>query len=109
MGEEVQIVNVAKRLAQLRGLRVPEDIAITFTGLRPGERLNERLVGESERSVATPHPKIHAIVGVDSIAPAEWDVRLADLTNGNYRDANVLRRRLLELARDGCQPALALR
>ena len=109
MGEEVHILSVAKRLAQLRGLRVPEDISITFTGLRAGERLSERLIGESEKSVATPHAKIRAIVGMESIAPAEWEVRLADLMNGNYRDANVLRRRLLELARDGSQPAPALR
>ena len=109
MGEEVQILTVAKRLAQLRGLRVPEDIAIAFTGLRPGERLSERLIGVSEKSVATPHSKIRAVIRTESITPAEWEVRLADLANGHYRDANELRQRLLELAHDGCQPEPTLR
>ncbi|MHB8594606.1 MAG: polysaccharide biosynthesis protein, partial [Acidimicrobiales bacterium] len=61
MGEDVPIVNVATRLAQLHGLRVPEDIEIVFTGLRAGERLHEALVGATETPTATVHPKVSEI------------------------------------------------
>ena len=61
MGEDVPIVKVATRLAQLHGLRVPEDIEIVFTGMRPGERMHEALVGASESPAATVHPKVSEI------------------------------------------------
>jgi FlaA1/EpsC-like NDP-sugar epimerase len=61
MGEDVPIVNVATRLAQLHGLRVPEDIQIVFTGMRPGERIREALLGRAESREATVHPKVSEI------------------------------------------------
>jgi len=106
MGEEVAILNLAKRLAQLRGLRVPDDIEIVFTGLRPGERLTEHLVGANENAIATSHPKVRAIIGKKSVAHEDWPLMLGELSNGTYRDERVLRDRLLELARNGHEPAL---
>ncbi len=41
MGEQVLIVDLAKRMIQLAGLRPGVDIAIEFTGCRPGEKLYE--------------------------------------------------------------------
>jgi FlaA1/EpsC-like NDP-sugar epimerase len=58
MGEEVLIRDLAARLIRLRGLRVGTDIEIVYTGLRPGEKLREELVLETEVSQGTPHPKI---------------------------------------------------
>lgn len=63
MGKEVSIVTLATRLAELHGLRVPEDIQIVFTGMRPGERMREDLVGKLEQSMPTDHPQIQAVVG----------------------------------------------
>jgi FlaA1/EpsC-like NDP-sugar epimerase len=105
MGEEVAILSVAKRLAQLRGLRVPDDIEIVFTGLRPGERLTEHLVGAHEKAIPTSHPKVRAVTGKNSMAHEDWQLLLGELSNGTYRDDQVLRDRLLELARNGHQPA----
>ena len=108
MGEEVAILTVAKRLAQLRGLRVPEDISIVFTGLRAGERLRERLVGHDEKPVATAHPKVLAIPGLRSRSPGDFDGALAGLLNGHGRQASALRQRLLELARNGAATTPAI-
>jgi FlaA1/EpsC-like NDP-sugar epimerase len=59
MGEPVKIVDLAKELITLSGFRVGEDIEISFTGLRPGEKLFEELHMEGEDMQRTRHEKIH--------------------------------------------------
>jgi FlaA1/EpsC-like NDP-sugar epimerase len=62
MGEPVKIGDLVKRLIRLRGLRVGQDIAIKYTGLRPGEKLTEDLVFADERTSST---AISSILVVD--------------------------------------------
>jgi FlaA1/EpsC-like NDP-sugar epimerase len=58
MGEPVKIVDLAKELITLSGFRPGEDIEITFTGTRPGEKLFEELSIRGEDMQETRHPKI---------------------------------------------------
>lgn len=58
MGEPVKIVDLAKNLIELSGLRVGEDIEIVFTGLRQGEKIEEVLLCEEEDVVPTTFEKI---------------------------------------------------
>jgi FlaA1/EpsC-like NDP-sugar epimerase len=58
MGESVKIINLAKKMITLSGLRVDRDIEIKFTGLRPGEKLYEELLNNNENTLPTHHPKI---------------------------------------------------
>ncbi len=58
MGESVKILDVAKKMVKLSGLTLGKDIQITFTGLRPGEKLYEELLNVQENTVPTHHPKI---------------------------------------------------
>ena len=58
MGESVKIVDLAKNMIRLSGLRYPEDIDIKITGLRPGEKIYEELLGDGENTIPTYHEKI---------------------------------------------------
>jgi FlaA1/EpsC-like NDP-sugar epimerase len=53
MGEPVKIVDLARRMILLAGLRPDRDVRIEFTGLRPGEKLSERLFNDAEPPVRT--------------------------------------------------------
>jgi FlaA1/EpsC-like NDP-sugar epimerase len=58
MGEPVKIVDLARDLITLSGLRPGHDIEINFTGVRPGEKLHEQLATDAEHADKTKHPKI---------------------------------------------------
>ena len=58
MGKSVKIVELARRMIELAGFKVGRDIEIKFTGLRPGEKLYEEVLSNSENTIATEHKKI---------------------------------------------------
>ena len=72
MGEPVRILDVAQRMIEMSG----KDIEIVYTGLRPGEKLHEELVGEGEGDERRIHPKIaHARiepVSAERLNPTRW-------------------------------------
>lgn len=59
MGEPVKILELAKNLILLSGHKPDEDISITFTGLRPGEKLYEEMLMEEEGLQDTDNKLIH--------------------------------------------------
>lgn len=58
MGESVKILDLAKKMIKLSGLTLDKDIKITYTGLRPGEKLYEELLANEENTLPTHHKQI---------------------------------------------------
>lgn len=58
MGEPVRIVNLAEQMITLSGFKPYEEIPIVFTGVRPGEKIQEVLMNSDEAVSITRHPKI---------------------------------------------------
>lgn len=83
MGESVKIAALAKRMIELAGFRVGEEIEIAYTGLRPGEKLYEEVLANDENTLPTPHEKI----------------RIAKVRQYDYAEAEQAVVRLEELAR----------
>ncbi len=58
MGEPVKIYDLALQMIRLSGLELGQDIDIEITGLRPGEKLYEELLIDTDKALPTSHPKI---------------------------------------------------
>lgn len=80
MGDPVRIVDLARDVIRLSGFS-EEDIRIEFTGLRPGEKLYEELLADSEQTLPTPHEKLR-VANADPAPDAEWYAQLEDWING---------------------------
>lgn len=69
MGEPVRILDLATAMIRLSGVEAHDDIEVRFTGLRPGEKLYEELVTDSEVAGPTSHPKIFKL---REHTPRDW-------------------------------------
>lgn len=58
MGESIKIVDLARKMILLLGMKEGKDISIVYTGLRPGEKLFEELLANNENTLPTHHSQI---------------------------------------------------
>jgi FlaA1/EpsC-like NDP-sugar epimerase len=100
MGEPVRIVDLARDMIHLSGLKLGEDIDIVYTGVRPGEKLYEEFATQEEGVTQTAHPKIFQgrIVPVSAEFIERTLERLAALVEAG--DENVLREYLSSVIPD---------
>lgn len=90
MGESVKIVHLAKRMIELAGLVPGKDIEIVYTGLRPGEKLYEEVLSNTENTIPTDHNRI----------------RIAKIRDYDYTDAAKMVDELEILSKDVVIPDL---
>lgn len=83
MGKSVKIAHLAKRMIELAGLEVDKDIKIEYTGLRPGEKLYEEVLSNTENTLPTSHDRI----------------RIAKVREYDYADALKAAQELEKLSR----------
>lgn len=96
MGDPVRIVDLARDLVHLSGLELGRDIEIEFTGLRPGEKLNEELFTQKDEVARTAHRKIFVVR--NGKLPAVSGQRLAELAEAADRGDGIRIRHILAAA-----------
>ena len=90
MGESVKIDDLARRMIQLAGFTPDKDIAIEYSGLRPGEKLYEEVLSNNENTVPTDHNRIRiakvreydyteALTGVEELERLSREVEINDM------------------------------
>ncbi len=99
VGDEIRIVDLAEKLIRSGGLEPGRDVEIVYTGLRPGDKLREELVGPDERLVETSHPKIFEVQGPALASPELLLNELSALEARPPADVQALIDRLHRLAR----------
>jgi FlaA1/EpsC-like NDP-sugar epimerase len=92
MGEPVKIVDLAKDMIRLSGLDT-DDIRIEFTGLRPGEKLFEELLADSEKTLPTPHPKLR-IAQARPVTDTEMQMLSEWISGDDPASDEIVRKRL---------------
>ncbi len=92
MGEPVKIVDLARQMVRMSGLRPGRDIEIKIVGARPGERLHEQLYDETETLSPTWHRAIRAVSSAVAVKPESLfsaletlRVRSMDASNAEVR------------------------
>jgi O-antigen biosynthesis protein WbqV len=106
MGEAIKIVDVARQMIRLAGLRPDEDIKIAFTGLRPGEKLYEELFDRDEKRL--PAVVEGVLVAVSQPINLEILRRVFDeLRTASLRDDDVALQHLIQHMLPGYQPSYA--
>ena len=95
MGKPVKILDLAKKMIKLSGLTYGKDIQISFTGLRPGEKLFEELLNNKENTIPTYHPKI-MIAKVNEYKQEEVMPKIMELLNtlpshNNFRIVSIMK------------------
>jgi len=104
MGEQVRIVDLARQLIRMAGLREGEDIEIVYTGLRPGEKLYEELHSDAERTRITRHERI-LIWDLDARDEPSLLAEVADLERiAQKADAESIKRELQRLVPEYLEP-----
>jgi FlaA1/EpsC-like NDP-sugar epimerase len=107
MGSPVKIVDLARQMIELSGLKPDEDIQIEFTGVRPGEKLFEEVTRKGENFAPTTHSKIFRFLS----HPADLAQIRATLeylrTNLHLFDANQIKM-ILKKAVPEYEPFLGL-
>jgi O-antigen biosynthesis protein WbqV len=105
MGEPVKIVDLARQMIRLAGLRPDEDIKIHFTGLRPGEKLFEELFHGNERPEPTGHEGLlmasPRVADLQDVTAALENIDAAAQSGGEAEAMNIVRQMVPEFLPPG--------
>lgn len=95
MGDPVKIADLAREMIRLSGLAADE-IRIEYTGLRPGEKLYEELLADTESSIETKHEKLR-VARPGSVPDAQWHAALESWLSQAPPDVVEIKREIQRL------------
>jgi len=97
MGKPVKIIDLAKKMIKLAGLKPNIDIVIKIVGLRPGEKLFEELLNDTSTTLPTYHDKIMIAKDIDEdyLTIQKQILDLISLTNNH--DKNIIVSKMKEI------------
>lgn len=94
MGSPVKILDLAKQLIALSGLRPGQDIKIEFTDPRPGEKLFEEVLANEEESLPTRHPMVRIAKARENVSSVEQ--KIVDLFNSIAQNDDQLAKKFIK-------------
>jgi FlaA1/EpsC-like NDP-sugar epimerase len=94
MGGPVKIAELARKMIRLYGLTPNIDVNITYSGLRPGEKLFEELLADEENTIKTYHSKIMIakVRGVDYYEIGAYFSKLSEDINTQVEESHLVSR-----------------
>ena len=95
MGKSVKIIDLARQLIELSGLREGVDIDIIFTGLQPGEKLFEEVQHLSESLQETSHPRVMRLVSSHN-KELDFDLLKKEITSAINSPNPVIIKRIIQ-------------
>jgi FlaA1/EpsC-like NDP-sugar epimerase len=101
MGESVRIADLAREMIRLSGF-TEDEIKISYTGLRPGEKLYEELLADDEHTLPTPHPKLR--IAQARAVDETWVNEIVEWIENNTLDEFAVKQKLREWVNE-YQPA----
>lgn len=112
MGTPVKIYDLALQMIKLSGLKYLEDVNIKFTGLRPGEKLFEELLLDTNKSAKTDHPKIfkanEAFLPWEELSPALEELKEVAEAGNKKACIEILQRLVPEFKPDANSAGIAM-
>jgi FlaA1/EpsC-like NDP-sugar epimerase len=99
VGEEIKIADLAERMIRAKGLEPGREVEIVFTGLRPGEKLRDDLLGEGEELSATAHAKVFRAKGPSPCAPGDLLRSIEEMDANLGKTPEAVSAQLHQLAR----------
>ncbi len=109
MGKAIKIVDLATELIKRSGLVPNKDIKIEFTGLRPGEKLFEELVGKGEQILLTTHSQLNVLSSNNIPTIGELEPKLEQLIRiADNMENNIIKEKLKEIVPEYESPKIAI-
>ena len=106
MGEPVRILDLAREMIVLSGLRPYEDIPIQFTGVRPGEKLFEELDVSERSAYRTGHARIFiSKMDMSDAPPASQILKVCETLSAENAKPEVVRECIRDMISNGTCPA----
>lgn len=99
LGEEVRIADLAEKLIRLRGYQPGKDIQVVYSGLRPGEQLQEEPLSKRGHFLGTAHPQVFLAEETPAVSAEEIIGRIEALHRDVPESRDELVARLHALAR----------